>query len=584
VPACPTCGASSPPDARYCVACGSRLADGVPPERRKLATVLFCDLTGSTALGERLDAESVRALSLRYFEAMRAVIERHGGSVEKFIGDAVVALFGVPVAHEDDALRAIRAALEMQERMAALSAELEPVLGSPLQIHVGIYTGEVVTGPASGAEPRASGDVMNVAARLEEAAAPGEILIGDRTRLLARDHVSVEPVGPLALKGKSGRVPAYRVRSLLALPPDGRRLRARLVGRQRDLQVLEAALADCQATRRARVVAVTGEPGAGKSRIAREFLGASAGGALVLRGRCPSYGEGITYWPLAQALRAAAGIQADDPAERARTRLDRLVARETGDAATAELLAAAAGLSAAPASPDDIAWAARELLVALAREEPVVLVLDDLQWAEPTFLRLVDVLATAPAPLLLLCLARSEIAEHPDWSGSRGERAVVALGPLADGDAASLVDDALGRGLDRRLRARLIETAGGNPLFLEELCEMLIDTGLVRRVEGGWVPSGEMPEIPLPLTLDALLASRVDLLGAHERAVIECAAVEGRAFTRDAVLTLSPPAAREGVDGALQALVERDLVRATSAGGLPGYRFHHQLIDRKSVV
>jgi tetratricopeptide (TPR) repeat protein len=216
--------------------------------------------------------------------------------------------------------------------------------------------------------------------------------------------------------------------------------------------------------------------------------------------------------------------------------------------------------------------------VALAREEPVVLVLDDLQWAEPTFLRLVDALATAPAPLLLLCLARSEIAEHPDWSGSRGERAVVALGPLADGDAASLVDDALGRGLDRRLRARLVETAGGNPLFLEELCEMLIDTGLVRRVEGGWVPSGEMPEIPLPLTLDALLASRVDLLGAHERAVIECAAVEGRAFTRDAVLTLSPPAAREGVDGALQALVERDLVRATSAGGLPGYRFHHQLI------
>ncbi len=577
---CLTCGADSPQQARYCAECGARLTRGLPQERRKLVTVLFCDLAHSTEIAEALDAESVRALALRYFEAMRSAVEAHGGTVEKFIGDAVVALFGVPVAHEDDALRAIRTAIEMQQRLDAIGEELESRFGRRLVIHIGIDTGEVAAGPASGDAPMASGDTLNIAARLEQAAGPGEILIGEQTHRLTREAAHVESLGPLALKGKSRPVLAYRVVSIVEHPAGHpRRLRAKLVGRQGELATLAAIYDRCCETRSVHLAALISEPGGGKSRLAREFVGVRASGASVLQVRCPSYGEGITYWPLGEAIRQAAAIGGDEPPAQARARIEALLAGQPDASAAGEFLAVAAGVSAAPATPEEIAWASRTLLHAVASEGPVVLIVDDLQWAEPTLLRLLDTLAAVEAPVLLLCLARPELLEQPAWREGRSARTELTLGRLSEAEAAALIAAVLGDDiLDEDLRARLIARAGGNPLFLEELCEMLVDTGSVARSETGWKQSDETTAPPLPVTLDALLTSRLDLLGEAERLAIEHASVEGLLFTLEAVAALSPPEGRAGVASALDALVARDLVRPTTVNAEPAFRFGHQLV------
>jgi class 3 adenylate cyclase/tetratricopeptide (TPR) repeat protein len=552
----------------------------MPQERRKLVTVLFCDLANSTEIGEALDAESLRALTLRYFDEMRGAVEAHGGTVEKFIGDAVVALFGVPVAHEDDALRAIRTALEMQRRLDDLGDDLEARFGRRLTIHIGIDTGEVAAGPASGDEPMASGDTLNIAARLEQAAGPGEILIGDQTHRLTRESVRVDPLGQLGLKGKTRPVLAYRVVSVLDTATEHpRRLRAELVGRQRELATLDAIYDRCCVTGRAHLTALIAEPGGGKSRLAREFVRASATGASVLQVRCPSYGEGVTYWPLGEAIRQAAGIGAEDTPGDARARIDTLVAGEPDAASAGEFLAAAAGVSAAPATPEEIAWASRVLLHAAAADGPVVLIVDDLQWAEPTLLRLIDSLTTVDVPVLILCLARPELLEQAAWREARTARTELTLGRLSDAEAADLIADVLGSDiLDDDLRARLVSRAGGNPLFLEELCEMLVDTGRVARSDTGWEQSGTATALPLPVTLDALLTSRLDLLGEAERLAIEHASVEGLLFTAEAVTALSSPDGREAVPAALDGLLARDLVRPTTVDGAPAFRFRHQLV------
>ena len=374
------------------MACGVRLAVATGRERRKLATMLFCDITGSTAMGERFDAEAVRALMLRYFDEMRAAIERHGGTVEKFIGDAVVGIFGVPVAHEDDALRAVLAAAEMQEGAARLNEEFERGFGLGIMLRIGINTGEVVTGELSADRPMATGDPVNVAARLEQAARPGEILVGEQTYLLTRDAVSFEPVESLALKGKSDQVAAYLLRSVADEgQANARRRDVELVDREAELAALEAVFASCLAERRSRLVEIVGEAGVGKSRLVAEFVRSAASGSTVLSGRCLSYGEGITYWPLAEAVKEAAAVDASDTPDQARARIADLAAAGPDGEAVAGLLAVAAGLSEARASPEEIAWATRKLLAALARERPVIFLLDDLQWAEPTFLALVDV-------------------------------------------------------------------------------------------------------------------------------------------------------------------------------------------------
>ena len=579
MPVCAKCGEDNLERARFCLSCGVRLGAVSSEERRKLATVLFCDVTGSTEIAERLDAESVRALMSRYFDEMRLAIEQHGGTVEKFIGDAVAAVFGIPFAHEDDALRALLAATEMHDRLSTLNDELERRFGRRLAIRIGVNTGEVVASAANGDDPMAAGEAINVAARLEEAAAPGEILMGEQTYLLTRGAVWVEPVGPLTLKGKSQQVSAYRLRSVVTgARAFARRLDAELVGRKRELEGLQEEFAACVAARRCRLVTVIGEPGVGKSRLAAEFVRSTVGDTTVLGGRCLSYGEGITYWPLAEASGQAAGIRAGDTPEQAQRRLEKLLAGEADATRVAELLAVAAGLSNARASPEEIAWATRKLLRALARERPVVFLLDDLQWAEPTFLGLVDTLTAVDSPVLLLGLARPELLDRPAWNARTADRIVITLRPLSDAESTGLVDQVVGGALPDELRARLIEAAGGNPLFLEELFAMLTDAGLLTFSEGRWLAGGDISSIPLPLSLEALLSSRIDLLNEPQRAAMERASIEGKAFHREAVEALSPPSIRAGVGPALEALTEKEFIRPMFSEGQGVFGFHHLLI------
>jgi class 3 adenylate cyclase len=362
-------------------------------------TVVFSDVTGSTALGERLDPESLRRVLARYFDLASQVVERHGGSVEKFIGDAVMAVFGVPHVHEDDALRAVRAAAELREALEQLNAELERDYGTTLSVRTGVNTGEVVTGTE---ERLATGDAVNVAARLEQAAQPGEILIGSQTLRLVRDAVSVDALPPLDAKGKADPVTAYRLVSLDSdAPAFLRRADVPMVGRERQLKLLRDAFDNVASERTCDLFTVLGPAGVGKSRLISEFL-RTIEGATVVRGRCLSYGEGITYWPVVEVVKQIP--DAETPVEGAAWKALEAVLGE-GDAA---------------ATPDEIAWAFRKLLEAKASQEPLLCIFDDIQWGEETFLELIEHVAdlSRGAPILLLCMARPELLDRrPSWAG-----------------------------------------------------------------------------------------------------------------------------------------------------------------------
>src|SRR5215216_7628353 len=325
---CATCGQESPDGFRFCGNCGSALLTdaGAGQAVRKTITVLFCDLVGSTALGERLDPESTQRVLGQYFQRVREVLERHQGTVEKYVGDAVVGVFGVPRLHEDDALRAVRAAIELAAALAELNKELERDWGVTLQLRTGVNTGEVVAGSAAAGSALVLGDAVNVAARLEQAAPPGEVLIGQTTWQLVRDAVTAEPVAPLALKGKADQVAAWRLRGVtLDVPGHARRRDLRLVGREPQRRLLLDAFDWVVAERACRLVTVLGAAGVGKSRLVDEALAGIAERATILRGRCLSYGEGITYWPVAEVVRQAAGIADTDPPAGALAKLQRLL-------------------------------------------------------------------------------------------------------------------------------------------------------------------------------------------------------------------------------------------------------------------
>jgi class 3 adenylate cyclase/tetratricopeptide (TPR) repeat protein len=515
-------------------------------------TVLFCDVTGSTALGERLDPESLRGVMARYFDVARLIVERHGGSVEKFIGDAVMAVFGIPVLHEDDALRAVRAAAELRDGLAGLNEGLVRDYGTTLDLRIGINTGEVVTGTK---ERLATGDAVNVTARLEQAAQPGEILLGAETRALVRDAVVVEAMEPLGLKGKTAPVEAYR---LVSVRPEAssRRRAGVMVGRERELGRLRAALTQAVADGSCQLFTVLGVAGVGKSRLAYEFLD-GLDGATVVRGSCLSYGEGITYWPVVEVLKQLLGAEPEQ----------RLVGLGL-DSSASRAIHAVLGDGSLVASVEEIAWAMRRLLEAVAADAPLVVVLDDIHWGEEAFLDLVDHVAdlSRDAPILLLCMARPELLDRrPNWGGGKLNATTLLLEPLAEGDADALVTSLLdGAPADEALRARILAAAEGNPLFVQEM------VALLRESPGGTVA--------VPPTIQALLAARLDQLDVSERVVLERGSVEGRVFHRGAVQALSPDEAE--LVGPLTALVRRELVRPDRPQ-LPGeeaFRFRHLLI------
>jgi len=535
-------------------------------------TVLFADVTGSTVLGERLDAETLRRVIGRYFEAMRSVLERHGGIVEKFVGDAVMAVFGIPVVHEDDALRAVRAALGMQEALAALNVDLAGDWGVRLSARIGVDTGEVVAGDLSAGGTFATGAAVVVAARLEQSAAPDEVLIGRETYLVVRDAVEAEPVEPLALKGKHELVAAYRVVRVLPEPVPARHLDAPLVGRAAELAQLEDAFERAVAERSCRLVTVLGGPGVGKSRLAAEVASRAGDRATVLVGRCLPYGEGITYWPVVEAVKQAAAIADGDPPEQVRAKVASVLGAGEEAPLVAEHVAQVIGVGETTASSGETFWAVRRLLEAIARERPLVLVLEDVHWAEPTLLDLIEYVADwwRDAPLLLLCLARPELLDaRPGLGHGRRGGATVRLEPLGEDETDLLIDMRL-RGLElgEPARARIKDAAEGNPLFVEQMLAMIGKAG------------ADADDVAVPPTIQAVLAARLDRLGAEERRVLERASVMGRLFWWEAVRELSPEQVRPRLSECLMGLVRKELIvpeRGISSRD-HGFRFRHILI------
>lgn len=577
---CPSCGESNPSRFRECVFCGEGLAaPAQTSDERKILTILFCDLKGSTALGESLDPESLSEVLELYFTAMTRVLERHGGSIQKFIGDAIVAAFGIPVLHEDDALRAVRAAVEMRDSLARVNERLQAGYGVTLQLRIGVHTGEVLVHTSAEGQPVLTGDTMNTAARLEQYAGDDEILIGDPTFRLVRDAVEAQSLRPLELKGKAEPVEAHRLLRAFGDEQASRRHAAPIVGREAELGALLKAFARARGERRCVLATVVGEAGVGKSRLVSAALEAIGIEATVLRSRCLPYGEGITFLPLLGVVREAAGIGPDDGAALASSKLEAL----TANPEVARRVASAVGWSREALPVAEVFWATRELLQGVARQRPLVVVIDDVHWAQPVLLELIDhvVEQVAGAAILLLCTARPDLLEQqPEWSeGARASR--LLLERLADDATDQVITNVMGGvELPEQIRRTIIRSSEGNPLFVEQLISMLIDRRLLFEVRGGWRVSGSLEQIDVPPGIQALLTARLDMLQPQERAVLEPASVIGLEFPSSAVRELVPAAASDGVALQLASMERKQLVRPAPAAKaeLGDFRFHHVLI------
>jgi class 3 adenylate cyclase/tetratricopeptide (TPR) repeat protein len=574
---CPNCGEENPDKFRLCGFCGTPLVPALPAQEvRKTVTIVFSDLKGSTAMGEKLDSEAVREVMSRYFDEMRDALERHGGTVEKYIGDAIMAVFGLPRVHEDDALRAVRAAAEMRERLAALNEELDRRWGVTVGNRTGVNTGEVVAGDPTTAQRLVTGDTVNTAARLEQAAPPSNVLIGETTFRLVRHAVEVEEVEPLELKGKAERVPAYRLISVHEAESVERRHDSPLVGRTQELGVLRHELASAVREGHCRLVTVVAQAGVGKSRLIEEFVQSARPDARILRGRCLPYGRGITFWPLVEIVRDAAGIRDEDPPEVGKAKLLDIVG--PGGEDVVARVASAVGLAATDFPLDDVFWGTRKLLELQAFRQPLVVVFEDIHWAESAFLAMIEhVRGTAAAPLLLVCAARPELLEQrPDWS-EHGP--LFELQPLSEEESAQVIEHLLGdAAIPAEVRARIIAAAEGNPLFVQQVLSMMIDDGLLRRDDGRWIATGDLADLAIPGSIQALLAARLDLLTAQERAVIEPASVIGHVFEKPPVVELAPDAVRADVESHLLAMTQKQLLRPEREQSDYDYRFHHILI------
>jgi class 3 adenylate cyclase/tetratricopeptide (TPR) repeat protein len=516
---------------------------------RKVATVLFVDLVDSTGLVAASDPEVVRQRVNRYFEQVSRCIESHGGTVEKFAGDAVMAAFGVPVAHEDDAERALRAALEIVASIGELG----------LQVRVGVESGEVVVEDAD--STFATGEAVNLAARLQQAAQPGQVLLGSGARRLTARAVEVENTGPIEIKGRPE--PLWTWRAIRVHDPH-RVVAAPFVGREEELALLENSLARAVRDRRVQLVTVFGEPGLGKSRLVSEFV-ESLERVTALSGRTLPYGEGVTYWPLASMIKASAGITDDDPANDAFEKLRLCCESE----AVADLLAVALGVLGAASgerTPEELTWATLRWAEQLADVQPLVLVFEDVHWAEEPLLGLIEHLARTlrNAPLLIIAVARPELLDtRPSWSGGIRSASAIDLAPLDAEESEELADALLcGSTVPPAQRALVLERAEGNPLFLEEIARVLGEDGLER----------------IPDTVQALIAARIDQLDGDEKRIMQSAALVGRIFWRGALDRLAPDV---DVGCLLDGLLAREFIvpeeRSTISGDR-AFRFKHVLI------
>ncbi|MEO7663947.1 MAG: adenylate/guanylate cyclase domain-containing protein [Candidatus Limnocylindrales bacterium] len=590
---CPNCGEENPGRFRLCGYCGTSLVAELPAQEiRKVVTIVFSDLKGSTALGEALDPEAVREVEARYFERMRAPLLAHGGTLEKYIGDAIMAVFGFPKVREDDALRAVRAAYGMQRALHDLNVELELEYGVTLANRTGVNTGPVVANSDPNATQQiVTGDTVNVAARLEQSAPAMEVLIGELTYQLVRSQVEVEVVEPLELKGKSERVPAYRLIGVRAasgaagevggVPGAARPF----VGRAAELARLAESLAEIEDFRACRIRIVVGDAGVGKSRLGRAFREGTGEQARILRGRCLPYGDGITFWPLVEIVREAAGIDAEDSPSEAIAKIAALVGGEGRESeegsGIVDRVAAAIGLSTTLFPVAELFWGARKLLEGLAKSRPLVLAIDDIQSAEPTFLEFLDHLVESVrgAPILLVTSARLELQEaHGEWWDAHAADRIV-LRPLSEEESGQVIEALLPDApLDDAVRARIVGASEGNPLFIEQLVSMLVESGALRREGDRWISTEGASELAVPPSINALLAARLDHLAREERAIVEPASVIGLVFPMAAVAELVPDMLRASVSGHLMALSRKRFVRPDAGEDEGAYRFSNLLI------
>ena len=543
---------------------------------RKIVTIVRADLVGSTKLGEELSPETLSQVLASYFDAMSEVLMRHEGASQRFIGDAVMAVFGIPTVHEDDALRAVRAANEMRAALRELNEQLDVRWGVRLQARTGVNTGEVIVGDPSQGEDFVSGEAVNVVTQLERSAPSREILIGEQTLELVRGAVLVQAVAPLKVEGKRQPVRAFRLLDV-ASPDRGidRGPSSPLVGRERELQVLREAFDRAVSAGTCELVSVVGPAGVGKTRLTSDFVRSLGGAATAVTGRCLSYGQGLTFWPLREIVADLADTEDGDSSDEVLTRIARLLPADDDRATVAERVAGALGVVDSTAYPEDTFWAVRELLEAVASERPLVVVLEDVQWAEPTFLELIEYLpmAIGSVPVLIIAVTRAELFDvRPKFAqGVPGTRR-IDVEPLSEADSRALMEQLAGEaGVATELSDRVAVSAEGNPLFVEELVRMLIDERHLGK---------DASALPMPATIHAVLAARLDRLDSAELAIVRAAAVIGKSFSDEAARLLAGRHNHHELESHLGALVRQQIIEADGGRfrGRRTFSFKHILL------
>jgi class 3 adenylate cyclase/tetratricopeptide (TPR) repeat protein len=590
---CPACGTANPEGARFCNACGGALVGpGALRKERKVATALFADLVGSTALTEREDPEIVQSVIGLAFDRIAAEISRHEGLLEKFMGDAVLAVFGVPRAHEDDAERAVRAAIEMQGLLAELNRELAAEGKPTLAMRIGIEAGEVLVDLERATGPRdrmITGDAVNTAARLQAAAEPGHIVVGPGVHASTKEVIEYRELGPIALKGKREPVLAWRALRIRARTRGERSrlgLEARLVGRDEELAVMEQTLRRVETEGRPALLTIVGPAGVGKSRLVSELERLVEERPDVLywrRGRCLAYGN-PSYSAFAEAIKAQCEIAGDDPAEVAARKADAALAELGGDERLAPALHALVGAAEARgASREELFDAWRSFLERMAARYPLVLALEDLHWADDGLLDLVEHVADwAQGPILIVATARAELFDlRPGWGGGKRNAVSLSLDPLSVEEGEAMLDELLHGSLEPALKRTIVSRSEGNPLFLEEIVRKLIDEGVLRPTEADrWVPMGSLADVEIPGSVQRLIAERLDGLPLEDKLVLQDAAVIGRVFWLGAVAELTGLEPDE-VRRALGRLRQKELVvrhEPSSFSHEEEFAFRHNLI------
>lgn len=590
---CLNCGTQIQQPAQFCSACGRRLHTATGSEQFRLVTILFCDIVDSVALGSRLEPLTLQRVLDRFFDTTRRVLASHGGKVGTRRGDGVMAVFGIPAPHDDDPMRAVRAAADLREALSLLSADLERRHNVSLVVRMGVNTGRVlVRNRADSLEEEVTGPAVNLAKRLQEGADPDMILIGEETYPLVRDAVRAERTEPLRLKGVPEPVQAHRVHEVVpGKPGRARRLDRPFIGREPDQHLLQSLFDRTVAEHRCHLVTVLGPAGIGKSRLVDEFLHLLGDRADVLRGQCLSYGDSATFWPIMEMVTQAVSISPTDPPSVVQQRLESPLLDDENGRDIALRVAQLLGLGEDIGLPGDTFSALRRFLEALARRRPLVMVIDDLHWADPTLLDAIEHIAefSVDTPIMLLCLARRDelfkLRSH--WPGGKLNAASLSLSPLREAEGEQLIAHLLGsKQPDLEVLLHISQLTQGYPLYIEELVEELVQRGVLRLVDDRWVPATDLNEVEVPWSIQALLSARLGRLDEAEQATLERAAVVGKQFHAADIVAVWPDSDPETVAAHLEALARHDLIHGDRSAVFPlpaveggeGYSFRHILI------